>query len=141
MAVVGPRASEIIHHEIAAVRLDGLLEALQGRQQIRQIIRTLGAGDSDAAPPQPVGNLGGSGGARLFFFCFAIVSHALQSNRLAKERESRQNREQRQRSAEPDAGRVARLPRRVPRRAPPAPTPPPRRERPGPRRVTASRDL
>ena len=76
MAVVGPRAPEIIHHEIAAVRLDGLLEPLHGRQQIREIIRTLGAGYGDAAAPQPVGNLGGGGGARVLFFAIC-VSHAL----------------------------------------------------------------
>src|SRR2546430_17714717 len=85
MAVVGPRAPEIIHHEIAAVRLDGLLEALHGRQQIREIIGTLGAGYGDAAASQPVGNFGGGGGARVLLFAID-VSHALLSLTRSEER-------------------------------------------------------
>ena len=72
MEVVGLRAPQIVDHQVAAVLLDCLLEALDRRQQIREIIRPLGAGQRDPAPPEPVGDFGDG----TLFVWFALFSHA-----------------------------------------------------------------
>ncbi len=84
MAVVGLRALQVVHHQVAAVRLDRLLEPFDGRQQIRQVIRALGTRYRDATAPQPVRHFGGGSCARVSFF-FAIHGFSLtRLRRLAR---------------------------------------------------------
>ena len=51
--VVRLRALQVVHHEIAAVRLHARLEVLHGLEEIGEIARIFHVGDRDAAVPQP----------------------------------------------------------------------------------------
>ena len=63
MPVIGLYALEIVHHQVAAVRLDGRLELLDRRQQVGQVRRTIRGTDDNPTVPQAIGNLGDDAGA------------------------------------------------------------------------------
>src|SRR5438128_2236357 len=50
--VVGARALQVVDHQVAPVCLDRRFKTLDGREQVHQILGTLGAGHRDAAVPQ-----------------------------------------------------------------------------------------
>src|SRR6266704_1220718 len=62
MPIIGPRALEVVDHQVAAVRLDRRLEALHSRQQVSQRIGGVGTTHHDAAAAQPVGDFGENAG-------------------------------------------------------------------------------
>src|SRR6185503_3214603 len=59
MTIVGSRALEVVDHQITAVRLDRRFEALDGREQVCELVRLFGARQGDAAVPQPIGDFRG----------------------------------------------------------------------------------
>src|SRR6266566_1039196 len=62
MPIIGPRALEVVDHQVAAVRLDRRLEALHSRQPVSQRIGGVGTTHHDAAAAQPVGDFGENAG-------------------------------------------------------------------------------
>src|SRR5437773_4902348 len=62
MPIIGPRALEVVDHQVAAVRLDRRLEALHSGQQVSQRIGGVGTTHHDAAAAQPVGDFGENAG-------------------------------------------------------------------------------
>ena len=67
MPVIGLRALQVVHHQVSAVRFDRLLEALHRREQIRQIVGSLGSRESDSTAPQPLADLSGDVGTLTIF--------------------------------------------------------------------------
>src|SRR5438552_18149810 len=62
MTVVGLRAFEIVHHEIAAVRLHHQFESLDRGEQIREVIGAFATCHRDTPAPQPIGDFGRDAG-------------------------------------------------------------------------------
>src|SRR5207245_344850 len=59
--IVGLRALQVVDHQVAAVRLDRGFEPLDGREQVRQVFRALGARHGHPAIPQAGGAFGRHG--------------------------------------------------------------------------------
>ena len=67
MAIVRPRALEIVNHQIAAMRFDRRLEALDRRQEVGELVRLFRTGERDTPVAQAVGD----------FRCYvAALAHA-----------------------------------------------------------------
>ena len=56
VAIVRPRALEIVNHQIATMRLDRRLEALDRREQVGELVRLFRTGERDPSVAQPVGD-------------------------------------------------------------------------------------
>lgn len=53
MPIVGPRALEVVHHQIAAVPLDRRFETFDRFEQADEMVGILVSADADATVPQP----------------------------------------------------------------------------------------
>src|SRR5437588_1636816 len=58
VAVVGPRALQVVDHQVSSVRLDRRFKTLHRRQQVHERFGILGARHRDTAAPQPGRHLG-----------------------------------------------------------------------------------
>src|SRR5881296_3687887 len=74
VAVVRPRALQVVDHQVSSVCLDRRFEPLHGREQVRQLFGTLGAGHRDPAAPQPGRYFGHRRRALLGFFVVPVHS-------------------------------------------------------------------
>src|SRR5256885_12325289 len=79
VAVVGPRALQVVDHQVSPMRLDCRFKTLHRRQQVHERFGILGARHRDPAAPQPGRHLGRR---RRTLLEFLVLVHA-DSSRLS----------------------------------------------------------